>query len=181
MTATNDSPSWVAPSRPMGPAPGLRYAGFWIRTLAYLIDAALLAVAMAIVAGTTGIGFFDVTVRDSTFGGFSNRSFFVQLNPLSLLAALLYFAGQWWLRGQTVGMAPLGLRILRATDGRSIGPGRAIGRFFGLILSFFVFAIGVIWVAADGRKQGWHDKLAGTVVVRPSGGAIAAAPAGVPE
>jgi uncharacterized RDD family membrane protein YckC len=168
MTATQDATGWVAPPRPAGPAPGLRYAGFWIRTLAYLIDSAVLIVIMAIVAGTTGIGFWEVHVQDTTIGSFSNRSFFVQLNPLSVFASLLYFAGQWSIRGQTIGMAPFGLRILRAADGRTVGPGRAIGRFFGLALSLVVFAIGVIWVAADGRKQGWHDKLAGTVVVRPA-------------
>ena len=59
------------------------------------------------------------------------------------------------------------IRILRATDGRRIGPGRAVIRFVGMLISFIVLFIGVIWVAADGRKQGWHDKIARTVVVWP--------------
>jgi uncharacterized RDD family membrane protein YckC len=167
MTLSAD-PGWTPPRQPVGPATGLRYAGFWIRTLAYLIDVLLLAI-VAVLANVARIGFYDVTVRDVTVNGFSSRSYFISFNPLSGLVALVYFAGLWWVRGQTVGMIPFNLRIQRAVDGQPIGPGRAIGRFLGLAVSFFVFAIGVIWVAADGRKQGWHDKLAGTVVVRPSG------------
>jgi uncharacterized RDD family membrane protein YckC len=159
---------WVPPPEPQTPALGLRYAGFWVRTIAYLIDAILLVLAMVIISSVAGIGFYDVTVRDFSANGFVNRSYFVTLNPLTWLVTLLYFAGFWWGRSQTVGMMPFKLRVLRAVDGRPLGPGRAIGRFFGLALAFFIFAIGVIWVAFDGRKQGWHDKLARTVVVRPS-------------
>ncbi|MGZ8994756.1 MAG: RDD family protein, partial [Burkholderiaceae bacterium] len=45
--------------------------------------------------------------------------------------------------------------------------GQSIGRYFGYYVSTIPLLIGLIWVAFDSRKQGWHDKLAGTVVVRP--------------
>lgn len=168
MTSVGEAQAWDAGPKPVGPAPGLRYGGFWIRTLAYLLDTAVLVVAMVLVANTIGVDFFDFEVRDSSTNVFAGRSYSMNLNPLGFVVVLAYFVVQWALRGQTFGMAPFRLRILRADDGRPIGAGRALGRFFGLLLAFLVFAIGVIWVAADARKQGWHDKLAGTVVVRPA-------------
>ena len=66
-------PGWTPPAQPVGPATGLRYGGFWIRTLAYLIDVLLLAIVMAVLAKLAGIGFYDVTVRDVTVSAFSSR------------------------------------------------------------------------------------------------------------
>jgi uncharacterized RDD family membrane protein YckC len=53
-----------------------------------------------------------------------------------------------------------------AATGRNIGIGRAIGRFVGYAISGIALDIGFIWVAFDARKQGWHDKIASTFVVR---------------
>ena len=60
----------------------------------------------------------------------------------------------------------LGLHVVDAATGRNIGVGRAIGRFVGYIISAVPLYIGLIWVAFDPRKQGWHDKIASTFVVR---------------
>jgi uncharacterized RDD family membrane protein YckC len=60
----------------------------------------------------------------------------------------------------------LGLRVVDATTGQPISFGKAAIRWLGLFISFLVCLIGVIWVAFDARKQGWMDKIAGTVVVR---------------
>ena len=57
-------------------------------------------------------------------------------------------------------------RIVDANSGAPIGFGKAALRWIGLIISFAVCFIGVIWVAFDARKQGWMDKIGGTVVVR---------------
>ena len=50
-------------------------------------------------------------------------------------------------------------------DGTPITLGTAIVRWIGLVISFVVILLGVIWVGFDPRKQGWHDKMAGTIVV----------------
>ena len=68
--------------------------------------------------------------------------------------------------GGSLGQRIFGMRIVDANSGAPIGFGKAALRWLGLIISFLVCFIGVIWVAFDGRKQGWMDKIAGTVVVR---------------
>jgi uncharacterized RDD family membrane protein YckC len=47
--------------------------------------------------------------------------------------------------------------------------GRSFLRYVGYWVVWITLFIGFIWVAFDGRKQGWHDKIAGTLVVRRSG------------
>jgi uncharacterized RDD family membrane protein YckC len=64
-----------------------------------------------------------------------------------------------------VGNRLLGLRVVKL-DGSPVTLGTAIVRWIGLVISFVVILLGVIWVGFDPRKQGWHDKIAGTVVVR---------------
>jgi uncharacterized RDD family membrane protein YckC len=72
----------------------------------------------------------------------------------------------WVYRSATPGKMMLSLRIVDAGSGESPGFGQSIGRYFGYFVSTIPFCLGLIWVAFDPRKQGWHDKLAGTVVVR---------------
>jgi uncharacterized RDD family membrane protein YckC len=148
--------SWTpAPPIQPGPMPGLRYGGFWVRTVAWIIDGIILAVIGAALSPLLGATFPVQSATGAT--------------GIQFLIDLVYFMGFWVWRAQTPGMSPFGMRVVRADNGENIDVGRAILRYVGLIISFVVLALGVIWVAFDGRKQGWHDKLAGTVVVRPVG------------
>ncbi len=129
------------------PAPtGLEYGGFWIRVVAYVIDWIILVVINAVL----GI-----------FGSAGSL--------LGSIVGIAYFIGLWGYRGQTVGMIPLNLYVVNAADGGKITWTQAVLRFIGLIISFIVIFIGVIWVAFDARKRGWHDMIANTVVVRRLG------------
>lgn len=76
----------------------------------------------------------------------------------------------WIYRQATPGKMIIGARIVDATTGQPPSTGQLIGRYFGYYVSMIPLFFGMIWVAFDARKQGWHDKLAGTVVVkdRPS-------------
>jgi uncharacterized RDD family membrane protein YckC len=123
-------------------------AGFWIRTVAYVID----AIGIGIVSGIVG----SIIGRDSTAS-----------NGLNLLFGLAYFAYFWSAQGggQTLGMRVFNLKVIR-TDGSALTLTQALIRYVGLFVSFVCLAIGVIWVAFDAEKQGWHDKIAGTYVVR---------------
>jgi uncharacterized RDD family membrane protein YckC len=59
----------------------------------------------------------------------------------------------------------LSMKIVDAGTGGPMSGGQAVGRYFAYLVSAIVFMLGYLWVAFDPRKQAWHDKLAGTVVV----------------
>jgi uncharacterized RDD family membrane protein YckC len=72
----------------------------------------------------------------------------------------------YMLRGQSFGKRFIGIRVVR-TDGRPIDYQTALLRHIvGYPLSILLFGLGVVWMLWDGRRQGWHDKLARTVVVK---------------
>ncbi len=83
--------------------------------------------------------------------------------PLGLAA---YGAVLWKLRGATVGSIILGLKVVRA-DGRELDWATVIVRALGCILSLAPAGLGFLWAGFDAEKQAWHDKIAGTWVVRP--------------
>jgi uncharacterized RDD family membrane protein YckC len=85
---------------------------------------------------------------------------------LLALIAVAYCLVFWTWRGQTPGKMLLGIKIVRI-DGSPLTFGRAILRLFmGYPISGMVFGLGFLWIGLDSRKQGWHDKIAGTYVVR---------------
>ena len=166
MTAEAPRPStpggWAAPPPAQtGPAEGLRYAGFWVRVVAFILDAIVLGVLTTALAPLMGGG----SVVTNAGGTWTIN---YATNAVGLLIDLVYFVGFWTWRGQSPGMIPFNMRIVMAADGGKIDVVRGLLRYVGLIISFVVLFLGVIWVAFDGRKQGWHDKIAGTVVVRPT-------------
>jgi len=125
-------------------------AGFWIRVVAFIIDSVILYVINLIVG---------VVLNPSTTG----RS------GIQTLLGIIYFTYFWsasslW-PGQTVGDKLLNLRVIK-TDGTDLTIIQAFIRYVGLVVSILVIFIGVIWVAFDPNKQGWHDKIAGTYVVK---------------
>ena len=72
----------------------------------------------------------------------------------------------WTYKMATPGKMAISAKIVDARTGRKPSTGQFVGRYFSYIISAIPLGLGFIWVAFDGRKQGWHDKLAGTVVVR---------------
>ena len=147
------------PPAPTGPTGDLRYAGFWIRVVAYILDGIVLVVISAALGPL--LGQQAVSIENGTY------TLNYTSTAVSGLVGLLYFVGFWAWRGQSPGMIPFNMRIVMASDGSKVDVVRSLLRYVGLIISFVVLFLGVIWVAFDRRKQGWHDKIAGTVVVRP--------------
>jgi uncharacterized RDD family membrane protein YckC len=140
------------------------YGGFWVRVVAFILD----GIIIGVVTGALSPIFGQPIIETQTVTAAGNE---VTINyttggALSGLFGLLYFVGFWSLRGQTPGMIPFRMRIVRATDGSRPDWVVSLLRYVGLIISFAVILLGVIWVAFDGRKQGWMDKIAGTLVVR---------------
>jgi uncharacterized RDD family membrane protein YckC len=78
---------------------------------------------------------------------------------------LVYIIGFWTWKGQTPGKMAMGIKIV-AADGGPIGLGRAIIRYLCYIVSAVILYLGFIMIAFDKRKQGLHDKIAGTFVIR---------------
>jgi uncharacterized RDD family membrane protein YckC len=161
-----------------GPVPGVAYAGFGVRSVAYLIDWIVLGFVSAI------IWFGAVIVGVASVGGrLSPSATVTTITPdqvaaaatvalylyaglgLAWLVTALYFIVMWH-SGGTIGMRMLGLRVACEEDGRPIGFGRATARYLGYLVDWLALGLGLLWVGVDDRKQGWHDKIAGTLVVR---------------
>ncbi len=109
-------------------------------------------------------GFLDLVViafivHGRVLGWLPDRDF------LHLLLFLGYFVGMHLWRATTLGGLVLGLKVVRL-DGRRIDFPCAIVRALGSIFSGMVGGLGFFWCAWDAEHQTWHDKLAGTVVVR---------------
>lgn len=163
MTTASDPPTggWEDRAAPSSPATRaeIRYGGFGVRLVAFLIDAVALGILTTALLPITGVGSV-VDVR-------ANRiEVDYAANALSTLVGLVYFVAFWALRGQTVGMMPFNLRVASADTGERIDLVRAFLRYVGMIISIIPLFLGLIWAAFNARKQGWHDKIANTVVVR---------------
>jgi uncharacterized RDD family membrane protein YckC len=157
-------PVWSAPPPPPpggrpGPMPGWHYAGFWVRFLALILDAILLGVLSAALSPLAGPQF--------TFTN-NQVEWHATGNAVSTLVGLVYFIGFWAWRGQTVGMMPFNMQVVGVADGQKIDVVRGLLRYVGYIISAIPLLLGFIWAAFDARKQGWHDKIAATVVIRPN-------------
>ncbi len=131
------------------------YGGFWIRVVAYIIDGVLVGIVAAIVDVI-----FQANPNNPQSPGYTIA------NSINFLLGVVYFVGFWTYWSATPGQRILGLRVVDANTQQPISIGKAILRYIGLIVSFLVCFVGVIWVAFDARKQGWMDKIAGTVVLR---------------
>jgi uncharacterized RDD family membrane protein YckC len=147
--ASGEATAELPPSRPAPPpvipALALPRAGFWIRFGALAIDLILLGMVAAL------------TTR-------------ANLAPFGIP---VYAALMWKLKGTTVGGVVCNLKVVRV-DGREVDWTTAIVRSLACFLSLAVFGFGFIWVAVDREKQSWHDKIAGTTVVRvPRGMSLA--------
>lgn len=133
------------------------YAGFWVRVGASLIDTVLMMIIVFPVL--TFIYGSEYWVSDSFFVGVWD---FVFNMILPAIAVILF----WVYRAATPSKMAFRLKIVDADTGEKVSTGRLIGRYFGYYVATIPLFLGLIWVGIDRRKQGWHDKLAGTVVIR---------------
>ena len=85
---------------------------------------------------------------------------------LGNLFSLVYDVGFWVKNdGRTPGKMAIKVKVVK-TDGSPITFGTAILRWIGYIISGLPLGLGFFWIAWDSQKQGWHDKIAGTYVVK---------------
>jgi len=137
--------------------PELEYVGFWLRLWASLIDTAIIAAliypALQLIYGKAYWSGTSLVQGPADF----LLSF-----VLPAVAVILF----WLARQATPGKLAIGARIVDARSGGKPGTGQLLLRYLGYYLAAIPLFMGLIWVGLDPRKQGWHDKLAGTVVVR---------------
>ena len=131
----------------------LEYVGFWKRVIASLVDSVLAALVIAPI-GAIVFGMSDL-------GG--DRSNLVLSIAITAALTILF----WLMRQATPGKMMFGARIIDANTGAVPSTGQWLLRYLGYFVSMLGFGLGFIWVGIDPRKQGWHDKIANTVVVRP--------------
>ncbi|NKF21288.1 RDD family protein [Solimonas marina] len=136
------------------PQPDVQYVGFWARVLASFVDtfvSLFVLVPLALLLRTVGIGIANGDPYASTI--------------TQLLLALIVIAF-WMARMATPGKMVIDAVIV---DARSFGKPslrQFVVRYLGYFVSTIALFLGLLWVAFDARKQGWHDKLADTVVIR---------------
>jgi uncharacterized RDD family membrane protein YckC len=152
---------------------GQVYAGFWIRVVARLLDGLIVGLPLAVVFGVlalaagglaAGTSNSDQNTQNATAAVFSG--IFIVFYLIAIAVSIGYWVYFWGTTGSTFGMRVLHLRVVDATTGGPIGIPRALVRWLMTIVNSWACYIGWIWVAFDPRKQGWHDKVANSVVLQ---------------
>jgi uncharacterized RDD family membrane protein YckC len=146
---------------------GVRYGGFWIRVVAFIIDAIIVRTAAWPIGMIFGLGGLA-----GTFGGFPHSGMGLHLLGSGVVLVVVVF-GSWLYEAfmlsstyqATLGKMIFGMKV-SDLNGRRISFGRATGRHFAKWLSSMILGIGYIMVGFTERKQGLHDMLAGTLVMR---------------
>lgn len=134
---------------PAAPAIRPHYAGFWIRLLALMIDGII-------------VSFLQVPLVLFTVGTTASGA---ALQGFSWLISFFYFGVlQGFLQG-TLGKKALGLKLVRADLSRVDVP-QTVVRYLMSVVSGLALGLGYLWVAFDSQKRSWHDRVAGTRVIR---------------
>jgi uncharacterized RDD family membrane protein YckC len=144
---------WSAPEVEAGPAPGVEFGSPGARLVAYIVD-------VLIQFGLSIALFLFSTILTAIVWPLGVLAFLA-----SIAFLFVYFPYFWQKSGQTPGMRLMQIKVVRDKDGGPIGWGAAFLRLIGYWVSALVFYLGYIWIFIDKRKRGWHDLIAGTVVV----------------
>lgn len=151
--------------------PVYKFAGFWRRLVAYIIDNTIIGIIFFVLFLIAIIAYFA-----GATSGEENEWIAALTDPTKISSVMIY---TWLLllvltigyftyfhgaTGRTPGKMLLGLQVINQ-DGSPLNFGIAFLRSVSYLVSSVIFNLGFIWVAFDKRKQGWHDKIAGTVVI----------------
>lgn len=138
---------------------GFEYVGFGPRLLAALIDSLLfLAISAPLLASIYGWGYFLDADRPVIAGA---ADFLISWVFPTIATVVL-----WRWLGATPGKRAIGARVVDAATGDRLTTGQAVVRSLAYVVSALPLCAGFLWIAFDARRQGWHDKLARSVVLR---------------
>jgi len=148
-----------------------KFAGFWRRLGAYTVDCTIIFFIFIILASIASLAFFSGAISGNSKNFIADLADPARFSLIKILIWLFfiffdiaYFTYFHGTTGRTPGKMLLGLQVV-SEDGTPISFGIAFLRAVGYLVSGALFNLGFIWVAFDKRKQSWHDKIAGTVVI----------------
>jgi len=142
----------------------LRYAGFWIRVAARLIDAILLNVVLLVIRIPFGIAMFSPTLTSNPAAQMAAVGAFVGVMLLSVVLAASYEIVLVGIKGATIGKMMLGLKVVRA-NGSKVSFGLSTGRYFAQFVNSITLCIGYIMAGFDDQKRTLADRICETRVV----------------
>lgn len=151
---------YKSPGANMNEGEGKReYMGFWLRAVAFLVDNIWVSIVLlAVILGLVSAGLLDVDYEGMNVDGVLLQF----LIPFILVIML-------WIRyASTPGKMIFRAKILDADTYEAVPTGRLLIRYIGYFVSAIPLFLGFFWIAFDDKKQGFHDKLARTVVVKGS-------------
>lgn len=139
-------------------SPLTEYAGFWRRFMATLIDSVWMVLLIA---------FLMYLINPSYFSEFDSTPFPNDWKEIVVndIIPLIIVVALWYRYSATPGKWLLDCEIVDANTGNPIGLTQAIVRYIAYIVSAIPLGLGFLWILWDKRKQGWHDKIARTVVI----------------
>jgi uncharacterized RDD family membrane protein YckC len=150
-----------------------KFAGFWRRFVAYTVDTMIINIAFFIFGVIVATAFIKGSMSADNLAWIAEITDPERVTPITLLIGacyiilmIVYFTYFHGIKGRTPGKMLMGLQVV-STDGAPIGFGTSFLRSVSYLVSSLLFTIplGFIWAAFDRKKQGWHDKIAGTVVI----------------
>lgn len=144
---------------------GTRYAGFWRRLGAVALDVLLLVpVIVALLQLAYGRAYWQWLGAGGEGGLYGAWELFI-----AYLLPLVFTVSCWVWFAATPGKLLLGCRVVDARSLAPLGPGRALLRYLAYLVSYLPLFLGFAWIGWDRRKQGFHDKIARSVVIRSEG------------
>ena len=148
-----------------------KFAGFWRRFVAYMIDGFIVSIVFIVLAVIAGIAYFAGAMSGNGSALVAKLTDPEQLSVITLwiwvasvLLNIVYFTYFYGSSGRSPGKMLVGLQVV-TSDGKPLSFGIAFLRSVGYLVSSLVFCLGFLWIGFDKKKQGWHDKIAGTVVI----------------
>ncbi len=134
----------------------VKYAGFWSRLLATVIDTSwLYGIIYSVLWFLFGINPLD-----------PNAVYSITQFTLEYLLPLVVVMIFWVKLSATPGKILLGIKIVDAETHEKVSGSRLLVRYFAYFISMIPLLLGFFWVAWDKKKQGWHDKIAKTVLIK---------------
>ena len=149
---------YATPSSELSPeSDDIQYSGFWIRVLASILD----SIWLLILTFSLGWMIYGAMYFESTNFSEGYADVFITY-VLPFLITMIF----WCYKSATPGKMLLGMKIVDAKTLGKVSKGKLSLRYLRYYISAIALGLGYFWVGWDSRKQGWHDKIAGTLVVK---------------